>query len=44
MSEKEKNLDEGYAPFKKGYQPGHATDGHKPEKTEVTPTNPPKKK
>ena len=51
MSDKEKNggkkqIDEGYAPLKKGYKPsgGGATGGHKPEKSELKPHNPPKKK
>lgn len=51
MSEKDKSggkkrIDEGYAPQKKGYQPdgGSVTSGHKPEKSELKPVNPPKKK
>ena len=51
MSEKgkdggKKNVNEGYVPQKKGYQPngGNVTGGHKPEKSELKPANPPKKK
>jgi hypothetical protein len=51
MSKKEgsggkKNINEGYVPNKRGYQPneGSVTGGHKPEKSELKPINPPKKK
>lgn len=41
-----KNINEGYVPLKKGYQPtgDNVTGGHKPEKSELKPVNPPKKK
>ena len=41
-----KNIKEGYTPLKKGYKPGSGgvTGGHKPERSELKPTNPPKKK
>lgn len=41
-----KHVNEGCVPSKKGYQPGggNVTSGHKPEKSELKPTNPPKKK
>lgn len=44
--EKKGNLREGYIPFKKGYQPAGdgVTGGHKPEKSELKPKNPPKKR
>lgn len=37
---------EGYVPLKKGYKPtgDSVTGGHKPEKSELKPVNPPKKK
>lgn len=37
---------EGWTPAKKGYKPGRGsvTGGHKPEKSELQPTNPPKKR
>ena len=37
---------EGYVPSKKGYQPigDNVTGGHKPDKLELKPVNPPKKK
>lgn len=37
---------EGWAPLQKGYKPakGNVTGGHKPEKSELQPTNPPKKR
>lgn len=51
MSNKSQNNDsqitqDGYVPLKKGYQPseGSVTGGHKPEKAELKPKNPPKKK
>lgn len=42
-----KNIaNDGYSPSKRGYQPagGKVTNGHKPEKSELKPVNPPKKK
>ena len=40
-----KGINEGYTPIKKGYQPSRGvTGGHKPEKSELKPVNPPKKK
>lgn len=38
--------DYGYVPAKRGYKPGTspATGGHKPEKSELKPVNPPKSK
>ncbi|ELE8118398.1 hypothetical protein RB980_000989 [Vibrio fluvialis] len=41
-----KNINEGYVPSRKGYQPigDNVTGGHKPEKSELKPVNPPKKK
>jgi len=42
-----RNINDGYVPVKKrGYKPngGSATGGHKPEKSERKPVNPPKKK
>jgi len=51
MSDKESNLNEGYVPVKKGYQPSKekgktVTGGYQPEKnTGTNPTNvPPKEK
>lgn len=50
MSDKDKNIGkrdcyDGYVPVKEGYQPGgNVTGGHKPEKSELKPINPPKKK
>jgi hypothetical protein len=51
MSEKnqsgdKKSINEGYVPEKRGYRPSgdNVTGGHKPEKTELKPINPPKKK
>lgn len=47
MSKKEKeNINYGYVPSKRGYQPSkdNVTGGHKPEKSEIKPSNPPKKK
>ena len=37
---------DGYSPDKKGWQPQKEppTSGHKPEKSELAPTNPPKKR
>lgn len=37
---------DGYVPFKKGWKPNHEppSGGHKPEKSELSPKNPPKKK
>lgn len=37
---------DGYAPEKKGWQPAKepVNNGHKPEKAELAPTNPPKRK
>lgn len=39
-------IEEGYVPLKKGYKPtkGAVTGGHKPEKSVLKPTNPPKQK
>jgi hypothetical protein len=39
-------VNEGFVPCKKGYKPssGEVTGGHKPEKSEAKPVNPPKKK
>lgn len=37
----------GHTPSKRGYKPGSGgsvTGGHKPEKSEAKPVNPPKKK
>lgn len=41
-----KGGDRGYSPTEKGYRPtgGNVSNGHKPEKSQLTPTNPPKKK
>jgi hypothetical protein len=41
-----KQFNDGYVPLKKGYKPdsGMVGAGHKPEKSEAKPTNPPKKK
>lgn len=41
-----KNINEGYVPLQKGYKPsgGGVSGGHKPEKSEAKPSNPPKKK
>ncbi|MDW7774672.1 MAG: hypothetical protein SCH71_17455 [Desulfobulbaceae bacterium] len=43
-----KKINEGFVPCKKGYKPsggnGNVTSGHKPEKSEAKPVNPPKKK
>ena len=47
MSDKaKKSINDGYVPSKKGYQPvkSAATGGHKPEKSVLKPSNPPKKK
>ena len=51
MSDKNNNegkqkTNEGYVPLKKGYKPagGGVSGGHKPEKSEAKPVNPPKKK
>lgn len=45
---KKRQIDEGYTPSKKDYKPkpgsGGVTGGYKPEKSELKPTNPPKKK
>jgi hypothetical protein len=43
---KSKENNRGYVPIEKGYQPGKtdAQNGHKPEKAEFKPVNPPKKK
>lgn len=40
------NVNEGFTPEKRGYKPsgGIVTGGHKPEKSEAKPVNPPKKK
>mgnify|MGYP003646677635 CR=1 FL=1 len=47
MSDRKKNFfKDGYVPEKKGWQPrkGVATNGHKPETSELAPKNPPNKK
>ncbi|MCD1632070.1 MULTISPECIES: hypothetical protein [Marinobacter] len=47
MSDPKKgNFRDGYVPEKKGWQPQKepATNGHKPETSEMAPKNPPKKK
>lgn len=47
MVDNKKGYDQrGYVPIKKGYQPQKepATNGHKPEKSELAPQNPPNKK
>lgn len=50
MSDKKKNINEGYTPSKKGYQPKETDPrdvkgGYQPEKSVGTnPTAPPKKK
>ncbi len=42
--DKKKKLDEGYIPLEKGYKPKKGTGGHRPDKPENKPTNPPKKR
>ncbi len=46
MSNKQNKGSSGVTLEKKGYQPnkGGVTGGHKPEKSELAPKNPPKKK
>ena len=51
MSKKSNNsggnkVDEVFVPCKEGYKPGSGsvTGGHKPEKSQAKPVNPPKKK
>ena len=41
-----KDVSEGYVPVQRGYRPAgdDVTGGHKPEKSERKPVNPPKKK